>query len=366
MRAYIHIGTEKTGSTTIQAFLMLNRRRLAAQGTEIVFPEGYRTSRPFVTWAIDPDTKEVEFERLGLEDIPAREKWKEGFREEFRDYMKRKREKSSHFIFSSEHFHSRLNRGVEVERLKGLLDEFFDEYRIVVYLRRQDILSRSRFSTTLKTGHVPRDLLSGGARGTYFDYYSLLKRWTDAFGKESLDARRFGREFFVEGDLLADFCDACGIPGQADLERPSEKNQALSAVAQSAMLELNLHFPNSRGSAEDFHRALRWHCRRYLIKHFPGKCLMPSREEALAYYEQFVEGNERMYEEFFDGERIFDDDFSMYPEERTDPCKVPGYREALLEALADFDSSVDPVVAKTKNKLKQPIARLWKQLRRRV
>lgn len=338
VRAYIHIGTEKTGSTTIQKYLKINRRKLSAQGTEAVVFKGYGTSRPLVTWATEPDNPDEELNRLGLRDEAARKKWNEETRETFAQFMEQ-RKKCRHFVFSSEHFQSRLSRESEVRRLKDLLDEYFDEYRIIVYLRRQDEVSRSLFSTSLRTGHV-RTLLPGRVNGPYYDYYGLLKRWSDVFGKENLDARRFGRKFFVGEDLLADFCDACDISGASELQRPEEKNQALSAIAQAALLEFNMHFPNSGDSrGREFHRILRKHCKEYLMDHYPGPCLLPSRSEAMEFYDNFRERNGLMYDEFFGGEQIFNDDFSKYPEESSDPLDVPGHEEALIAALESFEAS---------------------------
>lgn len=358
MRAIIHIGTEKTGSTTIQAFIRSNRNRILSRGIDFLHFPGHHTSRPFVTWSLDPDHSDEEIVALGLSDEVDREKWRDDFRESVRKRLKALPSGVETVIFSSEHFQSRLLYASEVARLKSLLDEFFEEFEIILYLRRQDDVARSLYSTSLRTGKVPRrQLLAGKMKGPYFDYFGLMSRWVDVFGRENMNVRKYGRKFFRDGDLIADFCDVCGISDEPKLPRPDEKNQALSAVAQAALLELNLHFPGRiDGKVNEFNRVLRRTCTKYLAANFPGPTLMPAREEALEFYDTYRAGNEEMYEKFFDGVPIFDDNFSNYPEKTVDLSEVEGHREALLEAIGHF----------RKTYVKRPGVMLWKRLVYRV
>ena len=52
MKAIIHIGTEKTGTTTIQEFLHLNRSKLANQGVAYLQSPGLRNNRKLVTYCM--------------------------------------------------------------------------------------------------------------------------------------------------------------------------------------------------------------------------------------------------------------------------------------------------------------------------
>ncbi len=338
MRAILHIGTEKTGSTTIQAFIRKNLRQFRANGIEFLSFSGHHTSRPFVTWALDSDHNEEEVAKLDLFDPGKREEWREKFKEEITEKLSNLPDHIHTVLFSSEHFQSRLTSESEVHRLKELLDEFFDEYLVLLYLRRQDDVARSLYSTSLRTGQVPRrQLLAGNMKGPYFNYLELMRRWVGEFGRDRVEVHKYGREFFRDGDLLVDFCDVCGIEDISQFSRPTEKNKALSAVTQAALLELNLHFPGKvDGRVCEFNRLLRRKCQKYLIRNYPGKTLSPSRSEAIDFYENFREQNEQMYKEFFDGEPIFKTGFDHYPEESVDLLEVEGHREALLEAIKAF------------------------------
>lgn len=338
MRAILHIGTEKTGSTTIQAFIRKNLRHFRSHGIEFLTFPGHHTSRPFVTWALDSDHEEEEVAKLGLSELAKREAWRENFKAEITERLSKLPDNIHTVLFSSEHFQSRLTSESEVHRLKEMLDEFFDEYLVLLYLRRQDDVARSLYSTSLRTGQVPkRQLLAGNMNGPYFNYLELMRRWVKEFGRDAVEVHKYGREFFRDGDLLVDFCDVCGIEDISQFGRPTEKNKALSAVAQAALLELNLHFPGKvDGKVNEFNRLLRRKCQKYLIRNYPGKTLSPSRAEAIDFYENFREQNEQMYEEFFDGVPIFKTGFDHYPEESVDLLEVDGHREALLEAIRAF------------------------------
>jgi len=368
MRAILHIGTEKTGSTTIQAFIRKNRKQFHAEGIEFLrFPKQH-TSRPFVTWSLDPEHQDEEVVKHGLVDSLKREEWRDSFREEVKRRISNLPSEIHTVLFSSEHFQSRLVSDLEISRLKAFLDEFFDDYSIILYLRRQDDVARSLYSTSLRTGKIPRrQLLAGKMNGPYFDYLGLMTRWADAFGIENMDVRKYGRKYFRNGDLLADFCEACGVANFDRFVRPEEKNQALSAIAQAGLLELNLHFPGKvDGELNEFNRLLRRHCTKYLAKHYPGPTLMPSREEAIAFYESYREGNEEMYRKFFDGEEIFENDFANYPEHSVDLLEVDGHSEALLRAIANYRNSPRRRGRRRYPKLRNRVRQFLGRIKRRI
>ena len=369
MHAILHIGTEKTGSTTIQAFIKKNHRALLAEGIEFLKFKGHHTSRPFVTWSLDPEHADEEIEKLRISDPDKREEWRNSFREEVDRKLSNLPDHVDRVLFSSEHFQSRLYTEHEVARLKSFLDEYFSSYSVILYLRRQDDVARSLYSTSLRTGKVPRrQLLAGKMKGPYFDYLALVERWSNVFGRDNIDVRQYGRKYFRDGDLLKDFCDACGIENFDRFVPPDEKNTALSAVAQAALLELNLHFPGRvDGKLNEFNRRLRKHCTKYLAEHHTGPTLMPARAEAIDFYETYRAGNEEMYVRYFDGKPIFKEDFSNYPEDSIDLLEVEGHREALLDAITDFKARG---LMRGRGKPQNPVIRVvtlpWRKVKYRV
>jgi hypothetical protein len=178
-RAILHIGTEKTGTTTLQHFLSTNRKELAARG--FLYPRfcGAVNHTGLAVFALDPARRDPIEEPFGVRSeadvAPFRARLREAARLELAD--------GATAIFSNEHCHSRLTHVGEVACLKALLDEFFDDVQICVYLRRQDQLAVSSYSTHLKAGGVSRNILPRtSAEDPYFNYDKSLSLWESAFG----------------------------------------------------------------------------------------------------------------------------------------------------------------------------------------
>lgn len=145
-------------------------------------------------------------------------------------------------VVSSEHLHSRLRSVEEIQNLSDLFDGLFETVNIVVYLRRQDRLAVSLYSTALRVGWTHSTVLpkTGAVRSHYYNFQKLLECWSSVFGEDHVTVRLFERAQFANGSLYADFLQACGWPelvGQ--LEESPAHNEALSAVGALALLAIN-------------------------------------------------------------------------------------------------------------------------------
>ena len=83
MRCVLHIGAEKTGTTSIQRSLTKNGGLLAAR--KIHYPELFHGQRhvKISCFAMDNDRLDIRKRRLGLTDDAAIEKFRKGFRRDF-------------------------------------------------------------------------------------------------------------------------------------------------------------------------------------------------------------------------------------------------------------------------------------------
>ena len=66
MKAVIHIGTEKTGTTTLQEFLHLNRANLKNQGIAYLQSPGERNNRKLATYCMNHNNVDDHIEDLGI------------------------------------------------------------------------------------------------------------------------------------------------------------------------------------------------------------------------------------------------------------------------------------------------------------
>lgn len=331
----LHIGTEKTGSTSIQNVMAALREQLPALG--FAYPEapGSRNHTRLALYAADSKRTKA---------MARRENRKGGDAEAVTEQLPEDLEKELSalpagvhtVIFSNEHCHSRLTNVEAVQRLKELLDPFFDRFRIVVYLRRQDELAVSRYSTMLRTGGFIREVLPMNlTRMFYFQYDGMLDRWSEVFGRQSVEPRLFGRDNFVDGDLIRDFFSVAGLP---KLEVPAEtttRNPSLIPAAQEFLLQFNRMYEH----AKELGRPA-W-IGEFMNANFAGPSRMPPRSDALRFCAAFDEGNERIRAEYFPRRRtLFSKDFNRYPETELDATPDAAVLDVALKVLCHVSPDV--------------------------
>lgn len=328
-RAILHIGTAKTGTTTIQRMLLENRQALPARG--FCFPSSPgEKNHTRLAIAVAPERRGDKMAKTTREAGDAAYV-ADRFAADLAAEMAALPHDVHTCIFSNEHCYRKVDTADAARRLKALLDPHFDEYRVVVYLRRQDEMAVSVYSTRLRSGAAHESVLPAvEGNDVYlrrFDWHSLVERWAEAFGREAVRPRLFGRENFVGGDLLDDFFAVCDLD-PAGLARPEVKNSALSAPAQEFLRRLNITMYGEAGADDD--KAPQF-VRQYVDAHHAGRGRRPARAEAEAFMAHFAPSNEALRQGWFPGhDRIFSADFSRYPEV-ADP--MPGDAEVLQVAL---------------------------------
>lgn len=315
-RCVLHIGTEKTGTSTIQRFLSRNRQQLAQDG--IVYPAatgrsggsqwGFVACSQEKPWGSDVGAA------FGIHSAEDREQYREQLRRSLRSEFDAVPAADT-LLISSEHLHSRLQNEQGIARLREFLDLWVEEYEIVVYFRRQDRVAVSYYSTKIKAGNPEPVLFHGAPKGQlpyYFDYDRIYDNWSAVFGPESIRARLFSPREWVSGDLVQDFCILCGL--SVDKKHfPKPENESLSQAGVDFLLELNRRMPNMVDGKRNPRRDALANRVSELCK---GKNWPASRADAKAFFERFADSNARLKEKAFPGrsEPLFDDDFSDYPE----------------------------------------------------
>ena len=126
----IHIGTEKTGTTTLQRFFRRNELNLAKKN--IFYPKtfGKGNHRQLYVFASNEQKKDNRKLDLGLTTPKKVENFRKNiiksFHEEIKDHNCKK------LLLSTEFFHSRLTSDEELKFLKDFLDEFTKSYKKLV------------------------------------------------------------------------------------------------------------------------------------------------------------------------------------------------------------------------------------------
>ena len=157
-KLYLHIGTAKTGSTSIQHFLAHNRKLLASEGYSLLRFCKYANNVEIPLLVSDPKFGSVDpdFRRLGLITESARAsamvRWKAQLIREV------KAEKANSWIITSELFHEKLVDVQKIAQLKELFEGLFEEIQVIVYLRKPISSAIALWSTQVKLGSTEQKL----------------------------------------------------------------------------------------------------------------------------------------------------------------------------------------------------------------
>lgn len=309
MQCILHIGTEKTGSTSIQYTLKKNGPSLRKQGIHYCRSLNRPNNRHVSTCCMRLERCDDSHKELGLLTAHDRSDFNRKIWMEFENEIKSVEGFARIFLISSEHCHSRLIHSEEVECVKRILQKYFSDIKIVVYLRPQIDLEISMYSTVLRTGGRRSDACRNNLdpHDTYFDYASLTHRWESVFGTANMIVRNYAEI----GSVVSDFLDVCGIELQNKLH-VGRTNEKLSLEQVAFLRHINQYLPlfidnrknPLRGRIESF------------IEDLPfTRGVTVEREVAIAFQRKFDESNEEVRKQYFPNKsQLFEIDFEGYPE----------------------------------------------------
>ena len=316
MKCVLHIGTEKTGSTALQSFLNDHREQLSRRGIHFCASMGQRNNRLLAQAMMRAWRSDDFFQQRGMTDVRARKAWRRSVMASFRQEVASVSAHHHTFLISSEHFHSRLAARGEISMLVKCLKSLFDELEVVCYLRRQDRMAISLYSTVLKAGHAVSTMLpmddSLPRTRYYFDYEKLLNRWADAAGNAAIQPRIYDEAEKLHGGVVQDFLDHIEATLDAPEKRERRVNRSLSAEAQAVLAWANSGL-DAREPSEA--RELRRELIRRLLQLAPGKPALPPRGEVLEFMRYYDDSNRRCAQRWFGRESLFDGDYAEYPDD---------------------------------------------------
>jgi len=255
----LHAGCEKTGTTSIQHALAQARKQLAEKG--VIFPSslGALNHTNLITAMQDDDI---------LDNIRAHQLSSTGL--SLRAYRKHLATQLHHelthtapwdtLVVSTELIHSRLIEASELNRTIEFFSEYIDDIDVIIFIRRQDQLALSRFSTALRAGHsnfsdifgnigsfAYHKLPKGREVDDHRDYYNfknLIQRFEGLTTKVNTKVLLYPNKDdpFDSVDL---FAQAAGIEPDLLSEHKSSLNPAMSAQAQYIISHINKHISHS-------------------------------------------------------------------------------------------------------------------------
>ncbi len=337
---FLHIGTTKTGSTSIQAVLDARRRELPPQGAywpkthggakrHLLLAAGSATAGKYLQWIPEPVWQ-------GMEPAARMAAYREEFVQEIQALPKKKIDR---VIISAEQFSLLLRKRDEIQRLHDYLAPMFSKMTVIIYLRRQDSHYSSMYAQNLRMGNLYTPDIAGVKLGYNqdYDYLDLVTRWAEVFGESAMMPRLFERTSSAAFDVVEDFFALCRIRlDAAEDEDKRERNPSMNLVGQQVLLRAGeLLDKISEGKRRD---GFMWNrISDAVTRTARGKGWLPTQDEASAFMARFEATNEAVRARYFpERKTLFAMDFSKLPvrHEAPDPGAVADAAcAALIEAV---------------------------------
>jgi hypothetical protein len=328
MRAVVHIGTEKTGTTTLQEFLHRNRERLRKQGVLFTQSAGKRNNQQIAVAAYSPDRRDDATIRLGIDNVKVLRAHQTRVIDDLAGEI------ASHdgdrVLVSSEHLQSRLRNPEEIRGLEDILSSLgLREIEIIVYLRDPREVCRSLYASAIAMGSTMRQ--PPAPETPYFEiicnHRRTLENWAAVFGADVVRPRLYEQGSWVGGSLIEDFCLAAGIEFDDEFVVPPARNESLSHLGLEVLRRINAQIPRiSKGHFNRSRAALvalvRTHCK--------GASYVPGPEIVEAYHQHFNSSNEWVRKHYFPERK------ELFPARSTAVATTVQASEGELDDLAEL------------------------------
>lgn len=247
MRCILHIGTEKTGTTVLQAWLHRNDVALASHGIYYSKCFGRPTNRKLSVVACGEERPAEALSLYGIRTPKEHNQFRNSVVRSFQEEIKAlPRGKNNTYIISNEHCHSRLITAENVEWVRDLLAPHFSSVRILCFLRPQVDLLLSRLSTASRFGVlVNRDRCTISGEDPYFNYLELYLRWSHWFHEVNFVPYRRNPDII---SYLAGYLELV----RSDFEEPKASNATLDY--RTIALKNNIALQGVRNGKRFFNR----------------------------------------------------------------------------------------------------------------
>ncbi len=328
-----HIGSPKTGTTSLQNLLTRNAANLREQGW--VYPDFFGYPNHLRLGIAFLDSTDIRLARkYNLEDRTKAI-------EEIDQLLTEQVQPGQRWLMSAES--AAWMSPTEMSSLLDFLSHHFTKVEAVVYFRRQEFMIVSNHSQHIKLGHAGNmDLES-----TYLELgatspVQVYANWSAALGADSVHARPYLEKFKSEpAALIADFCNTVGITldvSDADEPQARQRNTGLSAEAIEMMRVLDAQVPLLTDASERGQK-LRRRTIRKLLKHAQGPSLRIPDSLVPAIRAAYEPDNQRLVEELGGGDEWIEWlEQSPYDREGAAPAPMPPERVIELMRVLSYPS----------------------------
>jgi len=295
----LHVGTEKTGSTSIQNVLFANIKALKKQS--ILVPEtlGHPCHFHLTTCSLEAYPDHPLRTMLGVNDQQAFEVFKTKILQTLKAEIEES--KCNRVLISDEHICAHLTRPGMMESYAQILSDIAPVTKAIIYLRRQDGYRLSLFSEAVKAGNLkafdfdnplaPFDVIPNR-----FNYLKILNSLSENFGYDKIMPRIFRKDELKNGDSVTDYMDIAGIKTKGfDFDNRSS-NPSLNAAILKPLAKITSGL-TSQDDADAKETVS--HIVKQAQKHMPGRGPKMHPDIHRAFLAKFDEMNEKIKTVYF-------------------------------------------------------------------
>ena len=217
MKLLLHIGCPKTGTTTIQNSLKFNNKKsiengffyLTLENIRNIFDQKLEETNAHLL-SVYFNNNHSNFKKRNLSTFKEKEDLRVKILNQYKDKIKTIPNNIHTVIISSEQFYENMDEN-NLPFLKTFLNYYFNEIKIICYIRQQVDTANSYFSTKLLLGWLGsqdfeqalnKDLVLDNIT---YNYFKGLLRWEDTFGRENIFLKIYDKTQFVNNELINDF-----------------------------------------------------------------------------------------------------------------------------------------------------------------
>jgi hypothetical protein len=213
----LHIGTHKTGSKSLQRFMMDHAVDMSRHGIALYRGELRETNHIELHLAAMRDERDS-IARLARKDLTIDAAYRRRVAERVQAFIRSREEKQ--IVLTSEGL-SWLRYEGEIDRLKMLLDADRHETKVVLYLRNKEDFLRSY---TAQIHKVPGRVPSRDSASTLYvepdswlvDYESLVAMYQRGFGAQNVVVIDYDHEMRNVGNVIPSFLRVLGLDAALD------------------------------------------------------------------------------------------------------------------------------------------------------
>ncbi len=344
---FLHIGTQKTGTTALQSFLRENDERLEKNGysyplMKLNLSSIYRDRNAH--FLIYKSLLEDKAEKKREE----QEIWEKGFQ-----IIGKLAETSQNIVLSDElvwhHGNHRKNFWAD------LVEEFRKvncEVKVIVYLRRQDLLVQSLWNQSIKGAPRIHKSFQECMKTDHFryyplDYYRQLMKIAEQVNKENMIVRIYEKDQYEGTDrsIYSDFLHNIGLElTDAYTNDDISVNLGISGNYVEMKRLIN-GIPEYQEMSDFLRRPISLACNYEIHEYQHARISMFTPEEQEAYINRFDESNARVAREFLQREdgRLFLEPVKVLPVWTFNQEEF--YRDLLLYTAETFCQQEEKILA---------------------